>query len=95
MSIAQSEDGGFTVNWELNPFPGKSTQLDDEAVVVFYDTKIDQFFTANRVQRNSLTCKLNVIRKLTGNDFACWIFFVSADGKLVSETEYLGTLTAI
>jgi hypothetical protein len=93
VSFAASADGGFIINWELNPFPEKSTQLDDEAVIVFYDKKIEQFFTAERVQRNSLTCKFNVIRQLTGNDFACWIFFVSADGKLVSETEYLGTLT--
>lgn len=93
VSFAKSAEGGFTINWQLNPFPEKTTQLDDEAVVVFYDTKIGQFFTTDRVQRNSLTCKRGKITKLIGNDFACWIFFVSADGKLVSETEYLGTLT--
>lgn len=93
VSFAESEDGGFTINWELNPFPEKTTQLDDEAVIVCYDRETGQFFTADRVQRSSLTCKRLLIRKFTGHDIACWIFFVSADGKLVSETEYLGTLT--
>lgn len=88
-----SEDGGFIINWELDPFPEKTTQLDDEAVIVFYDKTTGHFFSDRGIQRSSKAYKRSVLSFMTGHDIACWIFFVSADKKLVSETEYLGTLT--
>lgn len=87
-------DGGegryAAVTWELNPFPEKTTQLDDHAVIIFYNETKKRFFVFEGIQRSALGFTFSNNVAYTGNRLFCWIFFTSADGKLVSETEYLG-----
>ena len=79
------------VKWELNPCPLKTTQLNDKVTLIFYDQKIHNFMVKYSV-RDSLSCQLILPRAMTGDEILCWIFFTSADGKLVSETKYLGVV---
>ncbi|WP_158796636.1 DUF6266 family protein [Pedobacter sp. L105] len=93
----EDENGDLKVKWELNPFPKKTTQLDDEAVVIFYNATRGNFRISYDVQRSSLGYIYPVKRQpsLVGHEIFSWLFFISADGKLVSETTYLGMLKMI
>jgi len=85
---------GLTIKWELNPYPKKSTQLDDEAVIVAFDTKQNKLhLLTTSAQRHLLTYTMPFKNAKKKHEFYCWMFFVSKDKKLVSETEYLGMVT--
>lgn len=85
----------LAVNWELSSFPDKTTHLDDEAVIVLYNKDIDEFFTMYGLRRNLLGYTFPVFKSFAGHEVFSWIFFVSADKKRVSETEYLGMIKVI
>jgi hypothetical protein len=82
----------FEVNWELNPFPEKVTCRNDNAVVVIYDSTSRKFMYEATNERSALSYSFSELIGLTGHDFYGWLFFISADGKRVSETEYLGMI---
>lgn len=83
----------ITVTWELNPFPQKCTQLSDKVFLLFYDKQKDRFLTSEgRVNRSAQRCS-STLMKDAGSEIYCYMFMASADGKLVSETEYLGAVT--
>lgn len=92
------EDNLFQVSWMLNPFREKTTQLDDQPVIVCYysSEKYIKVF-GNELKRSSLRCTVSVPTPDVGEqeEIFCWMFFISADGKLVSETEYLGMFKVI
>lgn len=85
---------GLSINWEINPYPEKTTQLDDEAIIIFYNLKRNGFRYVEGILRSDYSYTFPAIPSNRGNDVACWIFFVSADKKLVSDTQYLGILRA-
>jgi len=91
-----SEEDDLKVQWELNSFAEKTTRLDDEAFVVFYNSTAKRFVTIDGLQRSSLSCTFppSFKKKMAGHDIFSWLYFISANGKLVSETEYLGMITA-
>ena len=82
--------------WELNPFPNKSTQLDDKAVLVFYNDQTKKFSVINgKVDRQSMGYTYNVPDVFEGHDYFCYLFMRSTDGKLVAPTQYLGQVKVI
>jgi hypothetical protein len=89
--VLLAEEGRkIIVTWELNPFPQKCTQLSDKVFLLFYDKQKDRFLTSEgRVNRAAMSCSCTLMKN-TGIELYCYMFMVSADGKLVSETEYLG-----
>ena len=90
--ITGRKNSNTEVTWEINPFPEKVTQLDDQAVVVLYDSFENGFLLYNKgVQRRSLNFVINY-HTIAGHEIFYWLFFISADGKFVSETEYLGSV---
>lgn len=80
------------LSWEINPFPDKVTCWDDHAVIVVYDTTHATFFRIEGIKRRDLgyTFTDHYRELFAGNELFCWLFFISADSKFVSETEYLG-----
>ena len=87
------EEGGMSVSWEINDFPETSTRLDDEAVAVFFkNDHRGKFSVINAGQRRNLGFRYKRRLYEIGAEYFCWLFFISADGKLVSETKYLGML---
>ncbi|SEB06859.1 DUF6266 family protein [Pedobacter hartonius] len=83
-----------TVKWELNPFPDMCTRLDDKVILVYYDTKINRFINfVNVAGRRDLSYTVNFIDWDEGHELHWYMFMASRDGKLVSETEYLGMIT--
>lgn len=97
-SFVAVEEMGFELSWELNPFPGKMSRLHDQAVIVLFDeTKGKNLYfgmhSREIVPRKALKWIYKGYPKLEGHHIHCWIFFVSADEKRVSDTEYLGRVT--
>jgi len=94
--LSSAAENKVTVTWEINPFPQKCTQLDDTVLLVFYDTTYKLFFSIyDVVKRSDLSYTMIFQKRFTGHEMCCYMFLVSADGKLVSETDYLGMVTII
>jgi len=89
------EPGGkITVTWEQNPFPQKCTQLNDKVNIVFYYANSRRFsLHRNYCVRSDSSYTYTVKQGKSGDEVYCYMFMLSQDGKLVSETEYLGMVT--
>lgn len=85
------------VTWELNPFPLKCTQLDDQVVFVIYDSDVNWLreFLPGPVQRDTQIFTMVMPQNCIGHKCFIYMFLVSTDRKLVSETEYLGMVKII
>jgi len=82
-----------TVTWELNPFPNKCTQLDDEVILVYRDSQYNVFSCVpGDVRRSDLSYTQTFNKRVSGHELHWYLFLISADGKLVSETDYLGKM---
>jgi hypothetical protein len=85
------------ITWQLNPYREKNTQLSDRAVLFFYFSveNVDEVIIKHDdgAQRSALSSERRFPKSLIGAQLHCWIYFRSEDGKLVSDTEYLGALT--
>jgi len=94
-----AEGRKLSVNWELNSFPQKSTRQDDIAVIVFFNITENTIVARTSSKSGPVRSKLNYVYtgapKHVGHECCGWMFFISADGKRVSETEYLGTVKLI
>ena len=93
--VLSLEDGNnVAIRWETNPFPHKNTELDDNVILVFYD-KDRGIFQCIRdiIERSDLSFTRDFDEAYLGNELYWYMFLISADGKLVSETEYLGMVT--
>lgn len=93
----KAEEGQkITLNWELNPFPKKCTQLDDELFLICYAKQRHVFIPFYGSTKRSDLQKTIVLQKsLIGDEIFCYLFFTSRDRKFVSETEYLGSVRLI
>ncbi|WP_442589894.1 DUF6266 family protein [Pedobacter sp. AW31-3R] len=92
-TVKAEEGRKITFTWELNPFPKKCTQLDDTIVVVCYNRERDYFQTRiNCTQRSELSFSITKFNDEIGQEVFCYLFMASADKKLVSETEFLGSV---
>lgn len=100
-SAATEVELGIKVSWEHNPFADKTTLPDDEAIIIIYDPKLEIFRDLKwfyqkqqieNVKRADLGFHIPVIRHFAGSEIDIWLFFVSADRKRVSDTQYLGVV---
>jgi len=93
-NFTMAEDLSPVVTWGINLFPDKATRWDDTAIIVIYDGIRQIFFTKEGLERRAL--KYSFVEgdriKFAGHEICCWLFFRSADGRYVSETEYLGMI---
>lgn len=92
--VLSAAGNNVNVSWETNPFPQKCTQLDDKVILFFYN-KNDGMFSIirNVIDRSDLSFTEHFSAGYQGNELYWYMFLISADGKLVSETEYLGVVT--
>lgn len=86
------EDGNIvTLSWELNPYPDKRAQLDDKVCFVMYNKTEDRFKSCIRIcNREDLSYSVTLQQRYKGTELYFYMFLISEDGKLISETEYLG-----
>ncbi len=88
------KDFYVALRWELNPFPDKSTQYDDKAIIISYNKTMDNFEVQDDcIRRDALGFNFSRNLGRAGDDIFTWLFFISDDKKRVSETQYLGQIT--
>lgn len=92
--VTSDESHKMTVAWKLNPLPKKCTQLNDRAVIVvhFLHRERSRFMCYQYAMRSDLNFTTDVPFLMRGQKVHCYMFMISADKKLVSETQYLGEL---
>jgi hypothetical protein len=82
-------------NW-LNDAPVSGTGGTDLATVVVYNKDREKFVSLHgAAARSALTYELPIPADFSGEDLNCWMFFVSANGKEVSDSVYLGEVPAL
>lgn len=91
LSIADDEAGDqLLLKWELNPFPQKTTLEDDRICMLLYNSRSDKYMNfRSTVKRDALEMPLPGTISRRGDEVHVWFFFISSDGKRVSETQYL------
>lgn len=68
----------------------------DMATLVVYNPTKGQFVTlVGAAARSALTYSLLVPGDFSGDECHCWISFVSADGKMASDSFYIGALPVV
>lgn len=97
-AVLSAEEGRIIkITWELNPFPLKCTQLNDRAVFILYDSELDwlQEVLSADLERETLIFTTLAPKRCAGHEWFAYMLMVSEDGKLVSETEYLGMVKVL
>jgi len=94
-SLVATANKQITVTWELNPYPQKSTRLDDKVVIQLYHEDNHHFYPCPIPLRDALVFNRTLNNIDVGKLLHCYMFVVSANGKLVSPTVYLGTVTVL
>jgi len=79
------------INWTIDAIEVEGTTDDDAVFIVFYSPATGYSLTnAHVAKRSALTADVKMPRVFTGNSVHVWLFLVAADGKSVSNAEYLG-----
>lgn len=83
------------VSWEIDPEAGEMTKPTDSAYIILYSERLQRHtFFINRT-RSTLTVEAPLPDKFAGEVMHCWLFFTSANKKVISPTDYLGKVTLI
>jgi hypothetical protein len=84
----------ITFNW--NGFTSGSGAATDMATFVVYSPIIDRYVClTNAVPRSALTFELLMPPDYKGHEVYCYMSFVSANGKLTSNSSYLGKMPVL
>lgn len=88
------DDSGLQVTWEINPFPEKTTFNSDQAVIIYHSQRLAKTqLVTSTTPRSAMVSKLPEVLTRFSDEINCWVYFISADKKRVSETKYLGTIS--
>ncbi|OQP45880.1 hypothetical protein A4H97_32075 [Niastella yeongjuensis] len=88
-----SESGNVTFTWEDNSkHQGGNAKGDDKAILVIYCEALNEcIYSIHAINRSSGNATIPVLQFL-GHKVETWMGFISADGKLRSDSTYTGTL---
>jgi len=88
--------GMIKASWKMETNANKSTQPTDKVYILLYNPDKDTSLNVNGwVLRSGLSADMPMPGYFTGDVLYGWLFFTSADGKIVSDTQYLGSVTVI
>jgi len=89
--IAQTIAGNIYFTWENNSCTGNA-QRDDKAILVVYCEALNQcIYSINEIFRHNGNALLRVI-PFKGHQVQTWMGFISCNGKLRSNSTYMGQL---
>ena len=84
------------VTWQMSELSNQKTIGKDKAQILVYNlTKKITLSRKTNLERNALEYTINDLKGHTGDTIHVWIFFVSANGKMVSNSDYIGSGTVI
>lgn len=93
--VVSSVVGEVTFSW-LNNAPVGSTNGTDRATLLLYNPAKDEFtYMEGAAPRSALTFTLEVPIDYSADVVHVWMAFVKANGKEVSDSTYLGTVTVL
>jgi len=91
VSTVMLEGQHVKVHWTQSPRPNYLTMYSDLAYLVFYNPERNQsFFVRKGARRDALEITVQLPGRFSKQQIYGYLFFVSANGKLVSATHYLG-----
>lgn len=89
------KDGVLTVSWQMPRMRSIATKSDDLAYIICYNQMKKRCLEFPETRRSDLSATLTIPELYKDDELHCWIFFVSADGKFTSDTQYLGSVISI
>ncbi len=90
---ATSANGAIKLTWEDNSGVGSAKQTDKALVVVYNVTKGLAVYDTAGVERMVATDTISIPSDWVGDSVELFLGFISEDGKEVSNSVYLGTIT--
>lgn len=90
---ATSANGVVTFTWDDNSGSGTATQTDKALIVVLNPTRAESVFDAGGNQRVAGTEDISVPADWAGENVEVFLGFITADGKEVANSIYLGSVT--
>lgn len=82
----------ITFNWTMDPREVRAKGTDLISLIVYCPAINANTGHAKFIERSVLTFDLSVPRKFHGTQLECYICFISADGKTVSNSQHVGSL---
>jgi len=93
VAIAIEDSHVLVINWIKSDFPNRLTKLADQAYVLCYDADSERaYFFKQIASRADVTARLVMPESFKNKQVHGYLFFVSDNGKLVSDTHYLGLI---
>lgn len=93
VTIAIEDAALLRISWIKDYRPNYLTKSTDQAYLLCYNAGTDKSYFFNRIAiRADITTKLALPDSFKNNQVHGYLFFVSANGKLVSNTHYLGMI---
>ena len=90
---ATSANGVVPLTWDDNSGSGTATQTDKALIVVLNPTRAESVFDAGGNQRVAGTEDISVPADWAGENVEVFLGFITADGKEVANSIYLGSVT--
>lgn len=94
-SITSKAGNRIKISWALDPHANENTWPSDIAYIILYSERIKRYIVYKGILRKSLGTERTLPLMFSGETVHCWMFFASANQKLVSPTDYLGEVTLI
>jgi hypothetical protein len=94
-SIAVTITAKINFIWTNNAPPNTNQGTDLATVLVFNPVRNQYVTLQGAAARTALGYVLSVPADFSGEDVHCWVSFVSANGKEVSDSTYLGEFTVL
>ena len=84
------QENQIRISWEI-PETAKIKLIGNDLarIVIYNETREDSRFSATAI-RSDLSVAVTIPTAFVGNKFHLWMFFVSPDGKSVSNSDYIG-----
>ena len=78
--------------WQISELADLKVIGKDKAYIIFHDSTVNRSFSiACLTTRNTLVYTVNHSKEYAGNTIHAWIFFLSADGNITSNSDYMGS----
>lgn len=93
-TLAIGVSGDLEVRWQNNSDMGVFAHADDDAFLLIYNANKLQFVVLEHAaSRSEEAINLILPANFFGDELACWLSFVSKDGKKVATSLFIGTIT--
>jgi hypothetical protein len=91
--VATYTNGVVTLNWADNSGSGNATATDKALIVVLNPTRAESVFDTGGSERGTISEDVNIPTDWVGDSVEVFLGFITADGKDVANSVYLGSVT--